>query len=274
MQRLRELRGVSTPAVTSIPLQSFDYRALRQKDLELEEETEGDALNVNSQPQLEDSTPLIELSTISSIAAAPWIVHVLLVLVNIFTFAYLIQRGPSDAACLEKLSPWSPAIDAGAVHFKIIPFNGSKEQESRYRGSPSAEIDSAWANITSSVPQLRLTAAELGQLKKPTDGMYKDETGYAAQLEIYELLGCLDQLRKASYRWQYPELREGTDGFNEDAWHQDLDHCIETLRMELMCTSNVNVLTYRNQSNTEADFTAVKKCRNFDELLAWSNSQQ
>ena len=272
MKRLRELRGVPTPAIASIPLQSSDYRALRQKDLEVEEEADGETLNVDSQPQLDNSPTQSRLSALGSIAATPWIVHVLLLLVNIFTFAYLMQRGPSDAACLKKLSSSSPAIDAGVVQYKTIPVNGSTEQENQYRGSPSTEIDSAWANITSSVPKLRLSAADLGKLKKATDGMYKDKSGYSAQLEIYELLGCLDKLRKASYRWQYPELREGTDGFDEDAWHKDLDHCIDILRVELMCMSNVDILTYRNDPNPGADFTAVRKCRNFDEILAWSYS--
>ena len=272
MQRLRELRGVPTPPVSSIPLQTSDYRALRQKDLDLEEDADGDAVNSDSQPQLSHTPAQTRLSTLSSISATPWIVHVLLVFVNIFTFAYLLHRGPSDTACIKKLSSWSPAIDAGIVHYKTIPINGSTGQENQYKGSPSAEIDAAWANITSSVPELRLSAADVGKVKKTTDGVYKDESGYPAQLEVYELLGCLDKLRKASYRWQYPEMREGTEGFDETAWHNELDHCIDMLRVELMCKSDVDVLIYRNASNPQADFTAVRKCRNFDEILAWSYS--
>lgn len=271
MQRLRELRGVQSPATPSIPLQTSDYRAVRQKDLDEDADADLEGSHVQEQPQ-GNVRPVTRLSTLGSLAATPWIMHVLLVLVNIFTFAYLLQRGPSDTICTKKLSSWSPAIDAGIVQYKTIPVNGSMELENQYRGKPNTEIDAAWANITISVPKLRLSAIELRGLKKATDGVYKEESDYAVQLEIYELLGCLNKLRKASYRSQYPEIREGTDGFNEKAWHNDLDHCTDMLRVELMCKSDVDIVTYSIGSDHRPEFTAVKKCRNFDDILEWSYS--
>ena len=271
MQRLRELRGVPSPAMASIPLQTSDYRALRQKDLDLEEETDGEGFNVEPRAQASNAPTATRLSTLTSIAATPWFIHALLLLVNVFTFAYVLQRGPSDAACTSRLSSWSPAIDSGVVQYKTIPINSSVEQEGQYNGQPSAEIDAAWANITTAVPRMRLSATDLGRLKKTTDGTYEEASGYAAQLEIYELLGCLNNLRKATYRSQYPEMREGTEGFDETAWHTDLDHCIDVLRVDLMCKSDVDILTYTSEGGLP-DFSAVKKCRNFDEILAWSMS--
>ena len=272
MHRLRELRGVRSPAVVSIPLPTSDYRALRQKDLDLEEDADGEGSSLEPQSQESDAPTATRLSTFGSIAATPWIVHALLVLINVFTFTYLLQRSPSNAACTKALSSWSPAIDSGIVQYKTIPINGIVEQENQYKGKPSAEIDAAWANITASVPKLRLSATDLGSLKKTTHGVYEEAPGYVGQLEVYELLGCLDSLRKASYRWQYPEMREGTEGFNEEVWHNDLDHCTDMLRVELMCKSDVDILTYTAEKSIRPDFTAVKKCRNFDEILAWSNS--
>lgn len=214
--------------MASIPLQTSDYRALRQKDLELEDETDAEGYS-SEQPTRElDAPATTRLSTLGSVAATPWLLHGLLLLVNLFTFAYLMQRGPSDATCTKKLSSWSPAIDAGVVGYKFIPTNSSVEYESLYVGEPNAETDAAWANITTAVPKLRLSATDLGTLKKSLDGKSKDGSGYVAQLEVYELLGCLDNLRKATYRSQYPEMKKDAEGFDEKAWHKDLDHCIDT----------------------------------------------
>lgn len=258
--------------MASIPLQTSDYRALRQRDLDLEEETDGEGQSLHKHAQ-ESGTPAVtRLSTLGSVAVTPWIVHGLLLLVNIFTFAYLLQREPSDAACIKRLSSWSPAIDAGVVHYKTIPINSSVEQESQYKGEPNAKSDAVWANITTAIPKLWLSATELGRLKKTPDGTYEEASGYVAQLEVYELLGCLDNLRKATYRTHYPEMREGTDGLDENDWHKNLDHCIDVLRVDLMCKSDVDILTYTKEGGLRPEFSAVKKCRNFDEILAWSKS--
>lgn len=272
--------------MSSIPLQTSDYRALRQKDLDLEDDAPDGEENPHLEPQTQgrdaDALAATRLSTLSSNAATPWIVHALLVLLNIFTFAYLLQRSPSDAACTQHLSSWSPAIDAGAVRYKTIPINGSIDLANQYKGKPSAEIDAAWTNITTAVPKLRLSGSDLGRLKKSAvDGTYKEEkeepssSGYVAQLAVYELLGCLDMLRRASYRWEYPEMREGTEGFDEEDWHREMDHCTDILRVQVMCKSDVDVLTYTDSGENEQgvlrpDFSGVKKCRDFDEIRAWS----
>ena len=52
------------------------------------------------------------------------------------------------------------------------------------------------------------------------------------------------------------------------------DHCIETLRLVLMCQSDVSpVLVKWSESEPavpEADFNSHHQCRNFDDILAWN----
>ena len=52
------------------------------------------------------------------------------------------------------------------------------------------------------------------------------------------------------------------------------DHCIETLRLALMCHSDVSlVLLKRSSINPlipEAEFSSRHRCRNFEDIFAWN----
>jgi hypothetical protein len=52
------------------------------------------------------------------------------------------------------------------------------------------------------------------------------------------------------------------------------DHCIETLRIVLMCQSDVTPLLKKispdNPEIAEADFNSHHRCRNFDDIVAWN----
>lgn len=54
------------------------------------------------------------------------------------------------------------------------------------------------------------------------------------------------------------------------------DHCIETLRIVLMCQSDVTPLLYKMSSDDpplpEPDFKTHHRCRNFDDILAWNEA--
>ena len=275
MQRLRELRGEPSPITASIPLQTSDYRALQQKDAEFEEDDEvSNAKDSQHSPQLrpvDTSTPRTRLSTLTSVTATPWVIHLLLLLINVFTFAYLLQKAPSDASCVKKLSSWSPAIDAGVIGYKTIPIG---QKSSQYTGLSTAEVDAAWENITNAVPKIRISGTDLVKLDKklPEGGVYKDDLGYAAQLEVYEMLDCLNRLRKANDRWQGKRSDERAP--EEDETYTDhgaLELCIDSLRVEIMCTSDADLVTYEEEDqHLRADFSGVKRCRGFDDILEWS----
>ena len=275
MQRLRELRGAGSPTTTSIPLQTSDYRALRQKDFELEEDEDEDTFTSASHrhgppSRTDNELPVAKLSTLTSIAATPWILHLLLLLLNILTFAYLLQKAPSDATCIKNLSSWSPAIDSGIVRYKTIPIGA---ENSQYKGLSNAQVDEAWTNITSAVPKLRISATELKSLKKkPTaEAPQKDESGFTAQLQVYELLGCLNKIRNANNRWHAPGSKGMAIRSDEEINHDELDLCIDILRVEVMCTSDVDLVTYKDgERGLQPDFSGVKKCRGFDDILDWS----
>ncbi|GAM87531.1 hypothetical protein ANO11243_055570 [Dothideomycetidae sp. 11243] len=108
---------------------------------------------------------------------------------------------------------------------------------------------------------------------------YNQVTGYAGVLEVFHQLHCLNLIRQ--YTWVLE------DAYSEELMPPDMrgvpaadlrdhaDHCIESLRLTLMCHGDVSpVLVKINHKPDppieEADFNVHHVCRNFDKLVAWN----
>jgi hypothetical protein len=73
---------------------------------------------------------------------------------------------------------------------------------------------------------------------------------------------------------KYPEERVPFDfQAGEVAARMHADHCIETLRIALMCQSDVTPLFVLNDpsnaSGRKADFNSHHRCRNFENIKQW-----
>ena len=59
---------------------------------------------------------------------------------------------------------------------------------------------------------------------------------------------------------------------------EHVDHCIETLRLSLMCYGDITPLFFDLDPNEElgriADFNVHHKCRNFDSIVDWVAENQ
>lgn len=56
-----------------------------------------------------------------------------------------------------------------------------------------------------------------------------------------------------------------------------LDHCIEAIRINLMCTSDIGIFTFREypeygyeKGDFWPDFSTLHTCRNFDTIHKWA----
>jgi hypothetical protein len=55
----------------------------------------------------------------------------------------------------------------------------------------------------------------------------------------------------------------------------NVDHCIEMLRQRLMCTSDVNIITYdwvQGWDLAYPNFNTAHQCRNFDKIMSWNDA--
>jgi hypothetical protein len=142
-----------------------------------------------------------------------------------------------------------------------------------------------------------ISKADFPKLQMPDDAMQvtdpkTGETGYRVGLEVFHQLHCLNLLRMSTYPDYYtklwwsdtndkPEKVRAHLGmflifgvYTDDVLTRTLDHCIEILRMNLMCLSDVNVFTFHKQPGKEGywpNYESHHVCRNFDHIKQWAN---
>jgi hypothetical protein len=117
-----------------------------------------------------------------------------------------------------------------------------------------------------------LKLQKLADSLKVTD-LRTGETGYRVGLEVSHQLHCLNLLRMATYP-DYPKVLWSDTNDNPENVRAHLDHCIEILRMNLMCLSDVNVFTFHDVPGKEGawpNYESHHVCRNFDNIKKWAN---
>ncbi|KAK7180244.1 hypothetical protein PSPO01_13660 [Paraphaeosphaeria sporulosa] len=190
-----------------------------------------------------------------------------------------VWRQSSLENCSRKLSTWSPALTAVRYN-KPDFFNAEISQTNAFQGPngvrPPKEVDEAWTNVGIGMPGLRLSGEELKGLgKKLVDGTKSQhqipdaQGGYVAMLE--------DELRKALfYNWDYYRADYLVQNATRSTIQTHHDHCVDALRLSLMCTADVTPVTFIDDSavprrqNSLPDFSTKHTCRNFDAIVAWS----
>ncbi|KAJ6597469.1 hypothetical protein DFH09DRAFT_1356731 [Mycena vulgaris] len=201
----------------------------------------------------------------------------LLVSVVLFAVSRDIALPPSDIECSKIYSTFSPAQQA--VKYKTVKFNGTFEFPSIYRGTPTPEIDAAWDRISVDVKPTRLDKSILQKIgKEETPSLVKfreeDGGGFMASYETFHQLHCLNFLRKYTYHEHYEKFDHS---FQEKpaTFRAHLDHCIEMIRSNLMCASDVGLITYewvQNWTMPYPDFNTVHQCRDFDAIMEWQKA--
>jgi len=137
-------------------------------------------------------------------------------------------------------------------------------------GPRTPELDAAWDDI--SLPlDLYVTEEEAIGISDIPQGMYQDpETGkYMVVVEAIHSLHCLNMLRKRIYLHDYPEL----DSRNLP---NHVDHCIEALRQNLMCTADMTPAPIFYSSavdKVQPNFEITHSCRNLRPLLKWARTR-
>jgi hypothetical protein len=86
-------------------------------------------------------------------------------------------------------------------------------------------------------------------------------------LEVHHQLHCLNQIREQVYREYYP------DKHSKEKQFQHVDHCIDALRMALMCHGDVSMQTYTwidDYRQPWPNFSVDHQCRSWDSIQEWS----
>lgn len=201
------------------------------------------------------------------------LINVAVMCLSALFFALSFRR--DDLACAKQLSVYSPALEA--VQYRTTIFNGTFGLDSVYRGPPSPDIDAAWERISTRPKPIRIardTLARIGKAETPSMVRFReaDGGGYMGAVEVMHQLHCLNYLRKATYR-EYYEVSDDAFQVKPETVRDHLDHCVEILRQNLMCTGDVGLITYDWVAGFSApypNFNTQHKCRDFERILTWN----
>ncbi|KAI1758261.1 hypothetical protein F4782DRAFT_477164 [Xylaria castorea] len=135
---------------------------------------------------------------------------------------------------------WSPAHEA--VKYEVKSEHGlDPHSYSNYSGPPTDEQDRVWDHMIRPV-FFKASREELERAGESVENSIElVGGGYAATLGVHHELHCLRRLRLYLYKDRYfPNLTEA----QADYVHGHLDHCIETLRLAIMCYGNTAMYTF------------------------------
>ncbi|KAH8879266.1 hypothetical protein GQ53DRAFT_855067 [Thozetella sp. PMI_491] len=210
-----------------------------------------------------------------------WVFHAclgagVLFLMALSSFITTIILKPSDRQCVERLSLYSPAFEA--IEYVEYDFENSFNSTTIYRGPPTPEREEAWQQLSQrdfiEVPEDRISdlnrSKEDNMLHVPSEA----GTGYLALTEVFHQLHCLNLIRM--YTWLQAGKYETPPGgltSTPVGNRMHVDHCIETLRITLMCHGDVTPILVLSDPTAplgaRADFNTHHKCRNFDKISDW-----
>ncbi|KAI1169853.1 hypothetical protein F4777DRAFT_595889 [Nemania sp. FL0916] len=166
---------------------------------------------------------------------------------------------------------WSPAREF--FEYEIQSEHSDHSKHSKYSGTPTRAQDTAWDELirpmffNASLEELQRGGETIKNLAVVEGG------GYAATIGAYHELHVL-QLRFYVFESRYyPNLTTAQRNY----LHGHLDHCIETLRITIMCYGNPGLVSFAwggddatkplTQSNSRS------MCVNWDSVAAWAHSR-
>ncbi|KAJ6437210.1 FluG domain-containing protein [Purpureocillium lavendulum] len=175
------------------------------------------------------------------------------------------------------MNPKAPAMEA--VEYQDVQFQNRFNEKSPYRGKPTAELEKAWLDLWNFGP-VNIPLHKLKALNKSGDADWQRTKmdkggGVIGSLEVFHQIHCLDMIRQYTYRDDYDYSKQPAfDGTPE----QHVDHCINSLRIFLQCTSDVTpYLILRDPKRPlgiDPDFQTQHKCRNFEKIQEWARKHE
>ncbi|KAF2396659.1 hypothetical protein EJ06DRAFT_228265 [Trichodelitschia bisporula] len=190
----------------------------------------------------------------------------------------------SPACAPEDTSVYSPIFDRLPVKQLLTKVNGTfwpQNPPSLLQQRPSPEVDRVWARLTTTYG-IVITEDEVRKMGKdpkkswPWPKVDAPEGSYMGIIDIFHQVHCLDMFRRTAFPEYYGNLREM---YKDELFPFDdhLLHCQYTLVQALTCHADLEVILFnkiKGLSGPFADFSVEKKCRNFDDIMAWQDAHQ
>ncbi|KAK7737033.1 hypothetical protein SLS53_006789 [Cytospora paraplurivora] len=185
---------------------------------------------------------------------------------------------PSDLQVTRQFSSYSPV--APTVSYETVRFNITPVTEGPFVGY-GPDVDDAWNSIANDMGDQMISQDELDRLGLPRNSLKVTDPatgkeGYRAAVEVFHQLHCLNLLRQYVYKEYYVNIYSDIQD-EEEALKGHIDHCLEVIRINLMCTADIGIFTFReypeygfNEGDYWPDLSTLHTCRNFDAIHDWA----
>ncbi|KAF2792807.1 hypothetical protein K505DRAFT_245899, partial [Melanomma pulvis-pyrius CBS 109.77] len=140
---------------------------------------------------------------------------------------------------------------------------------SNYSGPPNAGNAAAWTHL---LQPLYFNASRdelIAGSASPEESVQVKNGGYVAALGVYHEIHCLNKLRYFLYT---PNMTHP----QREMWEDHLDHCLEVLRISVMCTADTSLYTFSWPEGPDFGFLdahsrSPRKCTDWEQLenYAW-----
>ncbi|KAI0967860.1 hypothetical protein F4678DRAFT_482887 [Xylaria arbuscula] len=168
---------------------------------------------------------------------------------------------------------WSPVQNS--VQYELNGRHALKHYESSvYSGPPTSQQEEAWTKILTPMYFAATLQEMLKAGESPANGTQLNNGGYLATMGVYHELHCLHQMRLFLYRERY---YHNITEKQEEYLHEHLDHCLEALRITIMCHGNTGLYTFAWESADEKPTTksnARSACVKWSSIEEWSQLRQ
>jgi hypothetical protein len=165
----------------------------------------------------------------------------------------------------------------------IVRIQGADEDidNNIYRQPPGPEVDEAWSNLSNS-QTIWISSSDIFKVGKDpsTVAHFPEDFGfgpdaYAAEMDIYHKIHCLNTLRKEMH-FQYYFGDKFPDGKPSEAHTQHVTHCLHLLLQDLICHASTDVFTMEwvdGIVNPFPDFSINRKCGDLDAITRWQTTR-
>ncbi|KAK4224047.1 hypothetical protein QBC38DRAFT_486307 [Podospora fimiseda] len=193
--------------------------------------------------------------------------HLVVILLTMLLWLSRMESSAWNSSPSEERT-WSPVLPY--VEYEISGENALDHSKfSKYSGPPSLSLDQAWDDLVLPI-HFRATQEELEQAGETwEDAVELDDGGYLATTGVYHELHCLRRLRWYLYKDDY---YTNITSVQEDYLKGHLDHCLETLRMTIMCHGNSALYSFywpNGKDPSEPLKKPVAKSNSKDVCVKW-----
>ncbi|KAF2119245.1 hypothetical protein BDV96DRAFT_642282 [Lophiotrema nucula] len=199
--------------------------------------------------------------------------QVLLHLVLVLSIAVNVLQALHHTTFVERLTIFPELKRLQQVVKNEHPEHG--ETFSAFQGPPSTLTAHAWNTLLQpfyfNATENEVSAGGLS----PNVSVRVKDGGFLASLGVYHELHCLNQLRNFIY------THTGPPSFaeNDMAYHGHLDHCIEVLRLSVMCAADLSFYTFtwpkeENFTFLDAHSKSPRKCVDWEQIQDWSTGRK